>query len=285
MPAQPGITFRKSRKLQLFASEADFFSIVVQEFSFPRTIYQADDLRVPTRNPMSQALASIDVIDCPVHRFLGQFTLGHGLLTLRPARPEDRLQIEAVAAHAFRYPTWLWQNKENRCHYAFHYPLATTWGEIRAVVAVNQYDRLAGYAYYQLRTNGELYLRELAAEPPAAADKVRRAGVALLAFILNDGLQTGWPGPVTLNVMADHHIVGPNGWRDPVPYYERFGFVVQDGVAGYTAIGDARPLKDIWMSADLAAALDRILTTLNNPKITKEVSDGSQGIRASGTRK
>lgn len=197
-------------------------------------------------------------------------------LTLRAARPQDFTAIREIAIASFTVPQWLTECEENLAHYNSCWPRETPFGPVAVAVAASATGSLAGYLYFQLRTGGDLYLKELAAIPPHPADFTPRAGTFLLGYALELAADLAWPGRVTLNVMAlQRHTVRPStsqrGWRDPADYYSKFGFSHDPGSSSYTSTGTERRPRDTWMVAEIATALENVVGYL--------ASTGNVGIR------
>jgi hypothetical protein len=183
-------------------------------------------------------------------------------LFFRDVMPADLPAVERVARSSFPAPHGWAERPENLARYRPGYPRITPRGVLNVIAAVNARHRLAGYVYYQWRTNGDVYLCELAARPPDPADKVRLAGTLLLGFVIGASLEQGCRGLATLNVQAAHR-GGPDGGADPVPFYERLGYVVQpDAAGGYTVAGNPRRPGDVWMAAELGQVRRHVLAYL-----------------------
>jgi hypothetical protein len=86
----------------------------------------------------------------------------------------------------------------------------------------------------------------------------------LLGCNLEDARRRGIAGPVTLNVVcpapADRGVPGQDQpvTRDLVQYYQQLGFEVRPTAAGYTAHGEPREPRDLWMVGSLVQVIDQI---------------------------
>jgi hypothetical protein len=184
-------------------------------------------------------------------------------LVLREVLPADLPAVERLARSSFPAPRGWAERPENLARYRPGYPRITPQGVLNVIAAGTARHRLAGHAYFQWRPNGDVYLCELAARPPDPADRVRLAGTLLLGFLIGASLEQGCRGLATLNVQAAHR-GGADGGADPVPFYERLGYVVQPAAAGgYTVSGKPRRPGDVWMAAELGRVRQQVLAYLS----------------------
>ncbi len=186
-------------------------------------------------------------------------------LMIRPAVEGDLSKVEALARSSFPIPTWLFDYPENRVHYHPTWDPERPAGRVRILVAENRRGGLAAYAYDQIRHDGDVYLRELAAVPPDPRDRVVGAGTLLLHSVLDRALRAGCRGLATLSVIGPHRDADASqmvGWRDPVTYYRQFGYRIGNPQNGYTdAEPDAHP-GVTWMTVRPITAHRRTRTHL-----------------------
>lgn len=174
-------------------------------------------------------------------------------LYLRAAEAKDFARITAIAFNSFPLPLGLFDDPNDLAHYCPDFASTSDYGEIHVVVAETATSAVVGYCFYQLRHGGDIYLQELAANPPAGQDKCRGAGTAMLAYALVNGVECGYSGPATVNILCEHRVCVPAlSWRDPVPFYEGLGYVATKAI-GYRASGLARDPADTWMTGDPSA--------------------------------
>ncbi len=177
-------------------------------------------------------------------------------LRLRAAAPDDFVAIRAIAQTSYPVPDWLFSMPENTAHYDPAFRRSAPAGEVHVCVAELQAvpGALVGYVYVQLRHNGDCYLRDLAARPPAPLSALRGTGTLLVAAAMATALEAGCRSRATLNVLMDHRgdrpLPDPPGrWRDPVGFYRRLGYRVRPQARGYSVFTPERPRTDTWMSA------------------------------------
>lgn len=180
---------------------------------------------------------------------------------VRAAGEGDFARILCLARASFTQPEDLFTPPANTRHYRADFAADGRFGESRAIVCVTTRGTLAAACYYQLRCRGEIYVRELAAMPPAGEAKLARAGALLLAHALCDGGSA--LRLATLRVLAEHRVhvpPGPNraGWRDPAAYYERLGFAAC-AEGGRDSHGKPGRPGDLWMAGRVAVILPRLL--------------------------
>jgi hypothetical protein len=192
-------------------------------------------------------------------------SLAQGIgLRLRPATVRDQPAIREIARQSYPVPAWLFEVPQNAEHYRLPHGTINDFGVLKIHVAerVEVPGRLAAYVYFQIRYDGDCYLRDLAALPSGHAHKVPGAGTLLLASAMAAALDLHCAGLATLNVMQSHRgdqVVGPDAqaWRDPVSFYSRFGYRVLQGARGYAASSLERPPDDTWMAGDIAEVYHR----------------------------
>ena len=173
--------------------------------------------------------------------------------TIRDPLPSEFDTIRQIALSSFPVPEWLFAYPENCGHYA---PECRKKG-MRVLVAENKRGRLAGYIYFECRGRDEIYVKELAARPAEKADTISHAGVLLLAEALQASLGQGRFARTSLNVIQPHRVAVPGVWRDPVPYYEKFGYSVVPGGPKYR-LGSYHWREDTWMSGDVGLICRRL---------------------------
>ena len=179
------------------------------------------------------------------------------------AADEAFVRVEALARASFCWPRNHFADAASTRHYRPDFDRDRRQGEQRAVVCAGAAsEALAAVCYYQLRPTGELYIRELAANPPLRAHKLPRAGTLLLAHALVDGLEAARER-VLLHVLASHRVSVPPGprrpgWRDPTAYYQRLGLAASPAGAR-DSLGRRGEPGDLWLAGDLGAVLERTL--------------------------
>jgi hypothetical protein len=132
----------------------------------------------------------------------------------------------------------------------------------RLVVAVGPGGSAVAYAEYILYRGCDVYLKEIAAIPHGAG-RVPGAATALVGIMLEEAIEVGCRGRATLNVVPGLRV--PSGIsaagatrRDPIGFYRRCGYLVNEDAVGYTSSGAARDWCDIWMDASILEAFDRV---------------------------
>ncbi len=180
-------------------------------------------------------------------------------ITVRPVKARDFVLIKQITANSFPIPKNWTLRKDLTGHYEVDFPRNTQLGQMHVIVAENTRNKVAGYAYYQFRQNGDMYLRELAAQPHDKRDKVPLAGTLLLGAALKHALFYGCVGQATLNIHRPDRYArleseNPGKEWDLVRYYEKWGYRVQPNAVGYRSDGSNRRNGDIWMVADIAYA-------------------------------
>jgi predicted N-acetyltransferase YhbS len=171
-------------------------------------------------------------------------------LVIRAATPADEPAVHAVAGASFRggpgelsVPAGLAQLLDADEQDPRYGPLVLGVAESA--------QGIVGFACWQLRANGDLYLVQLAAVPPAPIARRPGAATLLLATALAHGLHAGLAGAATVNVLPPMR-----GARDAATFYERFGYAVcVDTGRGYRALGVSRPSSHRWMAARPEEAL------------------------------
>ena len=178
-------------------------------------------------------------------------------MTLRIPDASDFPGIARLARSSFLVPRGWYRHRCNRCHYDPAWLASHRHLRLSVILCEGPNGRLCGYAYYQLRPDGDVYLKELAANPPDRSNKVRSTGTLLLQYVLAKALDEGCRGRATANVLAEQRATGSRREtslnRDPFGFYTRFGFADLDE-AGYTVTGDRRHPEDTWLAADLQEA-------------------------------
>ncbi len=176
----------------------------------------------------------------------------------------DQPTIGEIARWSYPVPAWLFEVPENAEHYRLPHGAINDFGVLKIHVAerVEVPGRLAAYVYFQIRYDGDCYLRDLAGMPSGHAHKVPGAGTLLLASAMAAALDLRCAGLATLNVMQSHRgdqVVGPDAqvWRDPLSFYRRFGYRVLQEATGYAAGSLARPPDDTWMAGNIAEVYHR----------------------------
>jgi hypothetical protein len=190
-----------------------------------------------------------------------QLALGLGLNLETPSGAEDFGRIREMARHGFHRPLGWELDPDEVEHYWKDFEPANLFGVLHVIVARNRSTGgLSGYAYYQLRANGDVYLRELAACPPDPADKIRHAGAVLLANSLAHAWDAGQRGLATLCVLETQRrapLAFEARWRDPVSYYRALGYrIVEAGDVGYTSDGETLAAGSSWLFSGIRDALD-----------------------------
>ena len=171
-------------------------------------------------------------------------------LVLRGATAADDTAVRSVASASFRggpgelsVPAGLAQLVDADEEHSRYGPLVLGVAEST--------QGIVGFACWQLRVNGDLYLVQLAAIPPSPIERRPGAATLLLATALAHGLQAGLAGLATVNLLPPMR-----GTRDAARFYERFGYTLcADTGAGYRAMGVSRPSSHRWMTARPEKAL------------------------------
>ena len=188
-------------------------------------------------------------------------------LNVRSPADGDFRRIEEIARSSFTVPVWLMEFEENRVHYHRDWLMCDESGKRHIAVAFGPRGRPAGYVYYVVRHDREVYIKELAATPPDSEDRIPLAGTCVLGYALADALSRGGVDTVVLNVPYAHRdtLSSADGrvvWRSPVGYYTRFGFAIQRDHAGYTVSGGRRSEGDTWMRAEIRTAYEGVTRIL-----------------------
>lgn len=199
-------------------------------------------------------------------------------LVIRPVEDADFAQILEIAKTSFPIPENWATERKNRVLYEPNIQREMVDGILRVVVAEHIRDSfLAGYCYYQLRNNGDVYLVELAASPPQPEHKIRMTGSLLLCFALEETLANQCHGQATVNIVAHGPDEVPAGladkWRNSEQFYERFGYKRQEGVVGYRMTKTKPAPNSRWMTADIHEVATRAIRYL-----AAEISDKSANI-------
>ena len=226
----------------------------------------------------------------PCHRIIPELNkLQRGgdiqVLVVNNGEPEATRQWAAEARASFPVPEWLMNSARNTAHYRPGWRPDPAIGAMHIRVAEDGRGRVVAYVYYQTRPEGELYLREIAAGPPDWGAKVPYAGTTLLGYALEDAWERGLRGQATLNVLGPHRVAsdaagGRTRWRDPVAYYERFGYEVQAGVRGRLADGSLGYAEDTWMSGAIGVVLRNVLAALRGRRDASGAILGGRPLRA-----
>jgi hypothetical protein len=196
----------------------------------------------------------------PTRPTIYSLALARGL-RLRPADGSDLALMRAIALCSFSGgPAWR-TDEYNLRHLSPEYDLESCWGVVHRRVAVNRDGKMSGYACYQLRSDGDVYLMDLAAIPPSSDARVRGCGACLLAAALEHALGACMPGLATVNVVRPVDGTVPVS-RDPAGFYEKFGYRADPGARGYRSTGTTRSPGDLWMTSSLGAAFGRAVAYL-----------------------
>ena len=87
-------------------------------------------------------------------------------MTLRIPDASDFPGIARFARSSFHVPRGWYRHRCNRCHYDPAWLASHRHLHLSVILCEGPNGRLCGYAYYQLRPDGDVYLKELAANPP-----------------------------------------------------------------------------------------------------------------------
>lgn len=212
--------------------------------------------QVPVRSSRS------DEVPAALRRKLDELARLAGLRIQR-GTSVDFTALEQVARNSLCVPDWRMTIAENRQHYRPDYAFSNEFGELTVTAAENSRGQLAAYAYVQRRDGGDAYLKELAATPPNALDKVPFAGAIVFGVALVDALEEG-ALQATVNILQEHRLGifaetfrGP--FPDPVPYYQALSFAIAPHAKGYTDHTLQRRPVDTWMTADPLEVVRRII--------------------------
>jgi hypothetical protein len=220
---------------------------------------------------------------------------GRRRIRLRDAGIGDLAAIEALAVNSFSVAPELLEGPVNRGHYRPDWFRSRGPGW-RVAVAEDRSGAIVAHAYYRLRDDGDVYLRELAAIPPPPARRIRLAATALMGLALADAVDARATGRATLNLVEPHlEAIRRAGGVTPIGFYRRFGLEARDDEPGYSADGGPRFAEDTWMvgriaegfhraramvvgggrSALIAGAGRRCDELAHQPKLPKEVDCGN----------
>jgi GNAT superfamily N-acetyltransferase len=178
----------------------------------------------------------------------------HRSVHTRCAAEADLRVVRQIAAAAFPLPAG-WTDDEANCrHYDLRW-LSAHAGAGVALVLVERAHRPVGYVYWQLRNDHDCYIKELAVDPACKRASDVPLGTLLLACVVEAARHAG-SDRLTANILEGHRQSAPL-WRDPLPFYARFGFEVRCE-AGYTVDGSPRPGGDTWIVADPRRARRRL---------------------------
>jgi hypothetical protein len=186
-------------------------------------------------------------------------------LLLRRAGEDDFDRIAAIARHSFPEPFGWWNNPRATAHYRSTHHRFGRLGELRVAVAHAPGAGPAAYAYYQIRSDGDLYLAEIAARPPGG--RLALAGSALLGFAVSEGLASGIRGRATLGISATDAKVcadpfRPGRARDLSTFYSTLGYRLVPFATGYTRDSQRRPGGGLWMEGAMEEVLERVCARL-----------------------
>lgn len=181
------------------------------------------------------------------HSFGGSNIRG---VTPRQAAEGDFAEISAIARASFPIPRWLFEVPANLAHYSPHYHFESKFGVMNILVAVDLAERVCGYIYYQLRNDGDVYIRELASHAQGA--RIKGVGTLLLSRAVAAARFSR--ARVTTNVLKWHR-QNNEYWRDPCAYYEKLGLSIVIGETGYCADGTPRRKDDTWLAGPLPTVL------------------------------
>lgn len=177
-------------------------------------------------------------------------------MTIREAEKADFSTIKRIAVASFPVPVGWADRPDRSSHYGPSFCCANDFGVMRAIVAVpSERATPVGYCLYQVRNDGDVYIYEIAANPPNPEDKLRRAGSRLLRHVVSEALSRPIRHRVTANVSALYRAtfiprLFHKTWRDPLPFYSRLGFVAYENYdGGYTYDTLDRDACDTWLEA------------------------------------
>lgn len=187
-------------------------------------------------------------------------------LTIREATPKDFVAIKSIAINSFPKPKNWHLVSANLEQYRYGYLKQTPQGEMNVAVAENKDHKICAYIYYQCRTNRDLYLFELAANPPNIEEKVCGAGAILLKYAIEHATSAI---NATLNIV---HSAQENP-KKLITYYEQFGFQTRPEL-GYTAIGKPRDPENTWMTT---TNLEKTLARINQYLLLKYSQKNDKG--------
>ncbi|HZS54869.1 MAG TPA: hypothetical protein VFA65_10730 [Bryobacteraceae bacterium] len=180
--------------------------------------------------------------------------------SVRRCQSWERPSLEAIARQAFPVPPWLFQSEANLAHYR------PEWNPPGSEVLVTEdlAGNFCGYVYCFFEKD-QLYVRELASLRSSPG-----AGTMALGGALQKAVHAG-AHTTRLNVMREHRM--PQhlraGMRDPVRYYERFGYKVI-GASVSVVCGAARA-TDTRMTGNVAEIYSSVTSYLQ----WKGLTDGS----------
>ncbi len=185
-------------------------------------------------------------------------------LTVRTASPSDADALEGLYGASFPSGAAMQLLAGTNSRYRTEYPAPTHDGNLHLVVAENESERVAAFAMYELRFDGNLHLAELAAIPPDVDDKVRRAGTVLMLYVIEHAIRDRCTGLATLNVKSSTNADRPGDQttNGSIAFYQNLGYRVAPGAQGYTARGEQRQDVDHWMAGRFGFVHRRIVSAL-----------------------
>lgn len=185
---------------------------------------------------------------------------------VREAAERDMPHIVGIARASFPVPAGWVDRRAAAGLYRCQPRRENAFGSLHTlVVAPVPGGRPAAYGLFQRRHDGDLYILELAARPPAPEARVAGAGTLLLAGLLAlPGLSAPSAAAasarcrVTANVSAFYRATYTprffaRTWDDPLPFYLKLGFGAHERCRqGYTHDGAPRDPADTWLDTPLA---------------------------------